>query len=153
MSDLRQPPKQVPRILLLDQSEHDIALTLLVLRQAFPDASVTTASNALTFGEAFERGGYDVIITEQTLGWSDGIKVLKAAKGLCEELEVKVAMENHARDRRIRALKVNSSIYAEGFYRACGYRVTSRGETTYTSYSHVSIPIISLEKSLREYFR
>ncbi|MEM6702884.1 MAG: ATP-binding protein [Acidobacteriota bacterium] len=80
MSESRQPPKQVPRILLLDDSEHDLALTLLVLRQAFPDAAVTTASNALTFGQAFERGGYDVVITEQTLGWTDGIKVLEAAK-------------------------------------------------------------------------
>ena len=80
MSEVRQPPKQVPRILLLDDSESDLALSQLVLRQAFPDATLTTASNALAFGEAFQRGGYDIIITEHKLGWSDGLTVLRVAK-------------------------------------------------------------------------
>ncbi len=102
MTEVRQPPKQVPRILLLDDSEHDTALSLLVLRQAFPDAAITTASNALTFGEAFERGGYHVIITEKDLAWSDGLTVLKVAKErwpfvpvimLADEEEESVAVE------------------------------------------------------------
>ena len=63
-----------------------------------------------------------------------------------------VTMETNARDRRIRTLKVSSSINAEGFYRACGYRVTSRSETTYAEYRYVSIPIISLEKQLYRYY-
>lgn len=48
--------------------------------QAYAEARIRVANNAMSFGEAFEQGGFDVVISASRLAWTDGLQVLQAVK-------------------------------------------------------------------------
>ena len=58
------------------------------------------------------------------------------------------AMEERARDRRITKLRVTSSLNAEGFYRACGYRKLQCRMLEYRGYEGTPVPVVEMDKAL-----
>ncbi|WP_017327541.1 GNAT family N-acetyltransferase [Synechococcus sp. PCC 7336] len=59
------------------------------------------------------------------------------------------AMEVRASERRIWQLKVNSSLNAESFYRACGFEVLNHTVTRYAGFDSIEIPVVTMAKKLR----
>ncbi|MCS6858876.1 MAG: response regulator, partial [Abditibacteriales bacterium] len=67
-------------ILLVDDNPADRVLVLRELRQAFPEVSVEQVTNAEQLTHALATGGFDVVITDYHLSWTDGLTVLRAVK-------------------------------------------------------------------------
>lgn len=80
MSEHRSPKKRAPYVLFVDDRQDDVELAKLTLAREFPEAEVRHVANAISFGEIFERGGFDVVITERNLSWTSGVSILEAAK-------------------------------------------------------------------------
>lgn len=70
----------IQRFLLVDDDPSDLALTLLVLRQAFPHALVEGDADPLSLSQRLEQGDFAVLVTERNLGWGAGLEVLRAAR-------------------------------------------------------------------------
>ncbi|MBW2645299.1 MAG: response regulator [Deltaproteobacteria bacterium] len=69
-----------PYILLIDDSPDDRALTIRELQREFPDVSVKEIIDSQGLSETLEAGGFDLVITDYQLHWTDGLKVLNAVK-------------------------------------------------------------------------
>src|SRR5215208_4407648 len=88
----RTPRMQLPaplRLLLIDDDPQGRELALEELRRELPDLAVrevadaeglASALGALGGGEDLDGGGFDLIVTEHRLGWTDGLAVLRAVK-------------------------------------------------------------------------
>lgn len=70
------------RILLVDPAGDDRALAAHLLRSSTEAFEVDEAADALAFAEKLSRGELDALVSEQRLGWSDGLTVLEAFKSL-----------------------------------------------------------------------
>ncbi|MDX2230555.1 MAG: response regulator [Leptolyngbyaceae cyanobacterium bins.349] len=68
------------RILLIDDNADDRALAIRVLSQEFPNAQITEITNAEELTQALGGGGFDIVVTDYLLRWSDGIQVLQRIK-------------------------------------------------------------------------
>ncbi len=68
------------RVLLIDDNPHDRALVERELRREFPDLEKEHAIDAEGLGRALEAGGFDLVITDYQLRWTDGLAVLGAVK-------------------------------------------------------------------------
>ncbi|OGG43557.1 MAG: hypothetical protein A3F84_20525 [Candidatus Handelsmanbacteria bacterium RIFCSPLOWO2_12_FULL_64_10] len=68
------------RILLIDDNPHDRTLVIRELRREFPDLHVDQVIDAKGFDRALQTGGFDLVITDYQLHWSDGLSVLRAFK-------------------------------------------------------------------------
>ncbi len=69
------------RVLLLDDNPDDRILAKRELAKAFPGVQVEEVVDGGDFASALERGGFDVVITDFQLRWSDGLRVLQEVKG------------------------------------------------------------------------
>ena len=67
-------------ILLIDDNPDDRALTIRELRKEFYDAQIKEIINAKALSQALKAGGFDLVITDYQLQWTDGIKVLQTVK-------------------------------------------------------------------------
>lgn len=67
-------------ILLIDDNPDDRALTIRELQREFPDVSAKEIIDAQSASQALEAGGFDLVITDYQLHWTDGLKVLNAVK-------------------------------------------------------------------------
>jgi len=69
------------RILLVDDDREDRGRTADALRAEFPAAAVTEVSDEAAFRAALAGApSPDIVITECLLGWSDGLRVLRAVR-------------------------------------------------------------------------
>lgn len=70
------------RVLLVDERADDRALASSLLRARLPAIEVTEVADAAAFAEAVARGGFDAVISEHRLSWSDGLAVLGVVRRL-----------------------------------------------------------------------
>ncbi|MFH1672234.1 MAG: response regulator [Pseudomonadota bacterium] len=75
-------------ILLIDDSPDDRALTIRELRRELPDVSVKEIVDSQGLSRALEEGGFDLVITDCQLQWTDGLKVLHTVKARCPDCPV-----------------------------------------------------------------
>lgn len=68
------------KILLVDDNPDDRFLVIRELGREFPALHVTEITEQERFNQALENGGFDLIITDYQLCWSDGLAILRAAK-------------------------------------------------------------------------
>ncbi|MGM0510304.1 MAG: response regulator [Thermoplasmatota archaeon] len=66
-------------ILLIDDNPEDRSLASHYLNREF-DVDIEHVVDKQEFGEAMERGGFDIVITDYRLRWTDGLEVLKEIK-------------------------------------------------------------------------
>ncbi|MGK7909780.1 MAG: GNAT family N-acetyltransferase [Synechococcus sp.] len=57
-------------------------------------------------------------------------------------------LENRAKARLARYLRVSASLNAEGFYRSCGYERIKASTTFYGQFEDIEIPIVEMKKDL-----
>lgn len=68
------------RAVLIDDNPDDRALVLRELEREFPGLTVEHILDAEGFAALVERGGFDLVVTDYQLRWSDGLYVLKEIK-------------------------------------------------------------------------
>lgn len=69
-----------PHVLIVDDNPDDRALEARLLRRALPDVRVSEVASAAGWAEALAVGGFDLVITDFGLAWSDGLAVLAASR-------------------------------------------------------------------------
>src|SRR5215472_12075144 len=69
-----------PRAVLIDDNPDDRALVLRELEREFAGLSVEHIIDGRGFEALLERGGFDLVVTDYQLRWSDGLYVLKEIK-------------------------------------------------------------------------
>lgn len=68
------------RILLIEPDPADAMLAENLLRQNIEACDVMVCHEALDFARSLAEGGYQVVITEQALGWATGLETLSIYK-------------------------------------------------------------------------
>lgn len=68
------------RLLLIDDNPDDRTLAMHHLRREFPECHAEEVTNPEEFRRAVDRGGFDCVITDYQVGWTDGMAVLCAVK-------------------------------------------------------------------------
>ncbi|MRG98524.1 sensor histidine kinase [Polyangium spumosum] len=68
------------RFLVLDDNPDDRLMAIRFLRQEFPDAAVDEVFDRPGFDGALARGGYDAVVTDYMMQWTDGLQVLEHIK-------------------------------------------------------------------------
>jgi two-component system, NtrC family, sensor histidine kinase KinB len=68
------------QLLLLDDNPDDRLLIWRQLRNVFPDLRVTEVMHDKHFEQVLQNDGFDLVITDYQLRWTDGLSVLRAVK-------------------------------------------------------------------------
>jgi signal transduction histidine kinase len=68
------------RILLIDDNPDDRALARRALGRELPNLEIAEIADAALLDQALEAGGFEAVITDYHLRWSDGLAVLRRAK-------------------------------------------------------------------------
>jgi PAS domain S-box-containing protein len=98
-------------ILLVDDNSDDRAVAMRELGRAFPHCQFHHAANPKDLFLAVECGGWDVVITDYHLGWSDGITVLLSVKARNPGCPVIMFTGRGNEDIAVRAMKAGLDDY------------------------------------------
>ncbi len=69
-----------PVILLIDDNPNDRLLVIRELIQEFSQADVVQVTDANDLSEAFHAGGFQLVVTDYQLRWTDGLAILHTVK-------------------------------------------------------------------------
>lgn len=69
------------RCWVIDDNQHDRWQACRVLRSCFPGAQVIEVKDPESFEEAMQMGEVDLVISDYSLGWSDGLALTGRIKG------------------------------------------------------------------------
>src|SRR5258706_282212 len=70
------------RVLLVDDNPDDRLLALRALQRELPNLEATEITNDIELASALDQGGFDLVITDFQLRWSDGLQVVRQVKKL-----------------------------------------------------------------------
>ncbi len=99
------------RILHIDDNPTDRDLARRELSRVFPDLHVTSLADRPGFDAALEAGGFDLVITDYQLRWTDGLAVLHAVKGRYPELPVVMFTGSGTEEVAVEAMKAGLDDY------------------------------------------
>lgn len=68
------------RLLIIDDNPDDRSLVLRELRRAFGPLNVTEAGNLPALEQAMNAPGFDLVVTDYRMGWSNGLDVIREVK-------------------------------------------------------------------------
>lgn len=110
-----------PRILLIDEDNQDRALAVVVLSRDLEKPSVVEVGTANEFTVAVSRGAYDVVVTEQSLSWSEGIDVVETLHEGRSDVPILMFTKTADVETAVRAMRAGVSEYivksSKGFLR------------------------------------
>jgi PAS domain S-box-containing protein len=72
--------EQFVKFLIIDDNSADRELAIRRLRRDFPQAEFIEVGREREFEEVFARGGFDIVITDYEINWTNGLLVLEAVK-------------------------------------------------------------------------
>ncbi|MEQ1904557.1 MAG: LuxR C-terminal-related transcriptional regulator [Pirellulaceae bacterium] len=72
--------QQALSILLVDDNPHDRGIVRRELRHEFGELRFQDVTNESEFATAIDDDGFDIVITDYQIRWTDGLKVLRAVK-------------------------------------------------------------------------
>lgn len=98
-------------VLLVDDNPADRALVLHALQQEFPLLHVQQLSDQDTFDDALVAGGFDLVITDYHMGWTNGLEVLRAVKRLYSLCPVIMFTGTGSEEIAVQAMKANLNDY------------------------------------------
>ena len=99
------------RILVIDDEAAIRSLAITVLRQEFPNLHPVEAANALELSQALEGPGFDFVVTDYPLGWSNGIEVLRAVKRRWPDCPVIMVTGSSNEEIAVEAMKAGLDDY------------------------------------------
>lgn len=97
--------KNTLKVMIVDDNPDDRALTIRELKREFPDLEVKEIINSNDFREAIEDGDFDLVITDYSIKWTDGLSVLEKVKKLYPECPVIMFTGTGSEDIVVRAMK------------------------------------------------
>jgi len=68
------------RVLLVDDNATDRLLALRALQREGPPIEAVQPTDAASLATALSQGGFDLVVTDYSLRWSDGLAVTRAIK-------------------------------------------------------------------------
>lgn len=98
-------------LLLIDDNATDRLLARRELERAFSDIQVVEVATPAELAAAFDQPTFDAIITDFQLKWSDGLKVLREAKGRFGDLPVIMFTNTGTEEVAVEAMKAGLDDY------------------------------------------
>ncbi|MCX6348234.1 MAG: response regulator, partial [Candidatus Aureabacteria bacterium] len=99
------------RILLLDDNPDDRALVVRTLSGEFPGVGIVEAIDAASLERVLAAGGFDLVITDFHLHWTDGLKNLSAVKGRHPRIPVIMFTGTGTEETAVAAMKAGLDDY------------------------------------------
>ncbi len=99
------------RILLIDDNPNDRALAIRELKREFSALAVDEILEAVGFNQALKAGQFDVVVTDYQLGWSTGLKILRAVKASHPNCPVVMFTNTGSEEIAVEAMKAGLDDY------------------------------------------
>src|SRR6478672_2641964 len=99
------------RVLLLDDNPDDRLLALRALQRELPEVKATEVTDQESLDKALGDGGFDLVITDYQLRWSDGLKVLREVKRLWPNVPVVMFTGTGSEEVAVEAMKAGLDDY------------------------------------------
>ncbi len=103
--------RERPHILLIDDNPDDRALVARELRRVFPHFQPLHVSDKPSFESRLRAGGFDLVITDYHLRWTDGLTVLRQVKALWPHCPVVMFTGTGSEEIAVDAMKAGLSDY------------------------------------------
>ena len=98
-------------ILLIDDNPNDRLMIDRELRKTFADLEIKSVIDARTLEEILEAGGFDLVITDYQLHWSDGLTVLKQVQNRYPNCPVIMCTDSGSEQVAVESMKAGLSDY------------------------------------------
>ena len=92
-------------ILLVDDNPDDRSLIIRTLRQEYANVRIREVTDERRLAEALAEGGFDLVITDYQLRWTDGIKVLSSVKSSLPDCPVIMFTATGSEEIAVEAVK------------------------------------------------
>lgn len=102
---------QTLRILLIDDNPDDRTLAMRELKRNFTNLDLVQAADAEGFTQAVQAGGFDLVITDYQLRWTDGLTVLRTIKGRWPDCPVVMFTATGSEEVAVEAMKAGLNDY------------------------------------------
>jgi PAS domain S-box-containing protein len=102
---------QILRILLIDDNPDDRALVVRELRRNFTELDIVQVADADGFAQALQAGGFDLVITDYQLRWTDGVTVLRTIKNDWPDCPVVMFTATGSEEVAVEAMKAGLNDY------------------------------------------
>lgn len=99
------------RVLLVDDNPDDRMLALRALQRELPGIKATEVTDEEGLKRALDQGGFDLVITDYQLRWSDGLKVLREVKKLWAHVPVVMFTGTGSEEIAVEAMKAGLDDY------------------------------------------
>src|SRR5688500_10935850 len=99
------------RALVLDDNPDDRLLALRALQKEIPGLKATEVTDQEALDRALGQGGFDLVITDFQLRWSDGLKVLREVKRLWPSIPVVMFTGTGSEEIAVEAMKAGLDDY------------------------------------------
>ncbi len=100
------------RVLLVDDSQDDRAISVRELTRHFPEIAITQVSSIQSLDQALESSGvFELLITDYQLVWSDGIRVVAQVKQRWPEIPIIMLTGTGSEEIAVQAMKAGADDY------------------------------------------
>jgi signal transduction histidine kinase len=96
---------------IIDDNPTDRLLIIRELEREFTELRLTEITNARALEQALAKGGFDVVITDYQLGWSDGLVVLRQLKSRYPDCPVIMFTNSGNEEIAVEAMKLGVDDY------------------------------------------
>jgi PAS domain S-box-containing protein len=102
---------QTLRLLLIDDNPDDRTLAVRELRRNFTTIEIVEVADAEGFAQALQAGGFDLVITDYQLRWTDGVTVLRTVKNHWPDCPVVMFTATGSEEVAVEAMKAGLNDY------------------------------------------
>jgi len=99
------------RFLIIDDNPSDRELNIRELRREFPEATFGEVIRRADFEKALSNGGFDVVITDYRLQWTDGLWILQQLMGKYMNIPIIMTTESGGEEIAVEGMKHGLSDY------------------------------------------
>ncbi|MDI1484186.1 response regulator [Polyangium sp. y55x31] len=99
------------RFLVLDDNPDDRLMAIRLLSHEFSDAEADEVFDKAGFEQAIARGGYDAVVTDYMMRWTDGIQVLQLVKRHWPDCPVVLFTGSGNEEVAVEAMKAGADDY------------------------------------------
>ncbi|MEG4806811.1 response regulator [Microcoleus sp. F8-D3] len=98
-------------ILLIDDNPNDRLMIERELRKTFPDLEIKSVIDIQTLEQILTAGGFDIVITDYQLHWSDGLTILQKVHSRYPNCPVIMCTDSGSEQVAVEAMKAGLSDY------------------------------------------
>lgn len=102
---------QTLRLLLIDDNPDDRTLAVRELRRNFTMIEIVEVADAEGFTQVLQAGGFDLVITDYQLRWTDGVTVLRTVKNHWPDCPVVMFTATGSEEVAVEAMKAGLNDY------------------------------------------